>query len=246
MTVSLSDTPNTVTVSNDGATVAVTSGAAITLPTGSEGFVVGADPAVGIQRGDVGTSDWGWHDLIGAVQPKTTGANTPTLVAFRGGQVRAFYFQANDKIDFVYHMPHDWVPGTDLFIHAHWGHNGTNISGTFQLDFYTTFARGFNQSSNGEFVAEVNTPLSVGSLSIANTPQYRHRVDEVQLTSATPTANQLDTATLETDGLLLMTAVMTTVPTITGGAGFPFIFTCDIHYQSSGLPTPGKTPNFYT
>jgi hypothetical protein len=40
---------------------------------------------------------------------------------------------------------------------------------------------------------------------------------------------------------------MTTIPTITGGATTnPFIFTGDIHYQSTGLPTVQKRPDFYT
>lgn len=197
----------------------------------------------GVKRG----ADFGWVDLIGAIQPKTTGAGTPALGAWRGGTVRTFFFQANDKIDFVYHMPHDWVPGTDLYIHVHWGHHGTNISGSFVFDFYTTFARGFNQSSNGNFVTEKKTTLTVDSLSISNTPQYRHRTDEVQLTTVGGAADKLDTSALEVDGLLLMTGVMTTIPTITGGAtNLPSIFTIDIHYQSiSAGSTKNRRPDFY-
>lgn len=201
----------------------------------------------GVKLGTLGSSAFGWRDLEGSISPKTTGANTPALATWRGGTVRVFTFQAADKIDFVYHMPHDWVPGTDLFIHVHWGHHGTNISGSFVFDFYTTFARGFNQAANGTFGTEVQTTLTVSNLSITNTPQYRHRTDEVQLSALSPTANQLDTNKLEVDGIILMTGAMTTIPTITGGvANLPFIFTIDIHYQSmSAGSTPNKAPNFY-
>jgi len=199
----------------------------------------------GIKRGTA----WGWKDLIGDVSPKQTGAGSPTFAAFRGGNVRSYFFAANDTADLVFHMPHDWVPGTDLFIRAHWAHNGTDISGTFAIDFYTTFARGFNQSSLGTYPAEVNTTLTVGSLSIANTPQYRHRTDEVQLSAASPTANQIDTDSLEVDALLLINAKATTIPTISGSAtqNKPSIFTIDLHYQShGGGTTANKAPSFYS
>lgn len=209
-------------------------------------LILPPDAGVGIRRGTVDANVFGWKDLIGAIQPKTTGANTPTLVTWIGGQTRQFAFAAADKIDFVFHMPHDWVPGTDLFVHVHWGHNGTDISGSFVFDFHSTFARGFNQGATSTFGAEINSTLTVDSLTITNTPQYRHRVDEIQLSAASPTANQLDTDSLEVDGLLLMSGVMTTIPTITGGAAKPIIHTIDIHYQShGGGTTANKAPNFY-
>jgi len=202
-------------------------------------------PGTGVVLGDSTSAAFGWVDLIGDLYPKTTGATTPAITTWLGN-IRAFTFTTGDKIDFVYHMPHDWVPGTDLFIHVHWGHNGTNISGSFVMDFYTTFARGFNQAVNGNFSSEVNTTLTVGSLSLTNTPQYRHRTDEIQLSAASPTANQLDTDILEVDGLLLVQGVLTTMPTVTGGVTKPFIFTIDIHYQSHGAGTTiNKAPNFY-
>lgn len=206
-------------------------------------------PAVGARgtlMGDKNASDWGWKDLIGDVSPKGLGANTPTRNAFRGN-VHALSFGVNDLADLTFHMPHDWVPGTDLFIHVHWGHNGTSISGTFTVELYATFARGFNQGSDGDFVAPVTATVSVPNLAIGTTPQYRHRTDEVQLTAASPNANQLDTDALETDGLLLVGLKVTSIPTIGGGTNEPFIFTVDLHYQSrdGAGSTPNKAPSFY-
>lgn len=186
---------------------------------------------------------YGWCDLIGDITPKTTGVGAPTLDAFRGN-VRSFRYSVGDDGDCVFHIPHDYAPGTDLFMHVHWAHNGTNISGTLAVNFFVSYAKGHNQASNGDFITEKTPILSVGSLSIANTPQYRHRVDEIQISSSTPSASLLDTATIETDGLILVNFDVATIPTITGGGGEPFIFTLDIHYQSTGLPTKNKSPDF--
>jgi len=200
--------------------------------TGLEGY--------GVQKG----GDFGWKDLIGSIQPKTTpGPGTPDLVAFRGN-IYAYQFSANDVIDFVFHIPHDYLPTSDLFIHVHWGHNGTAISGSFVFDFYSSVVKGFSQ---GVFPAEKNQTLTVSSLAIATTPQYAHRTDEIQLSTPGGSASLLDSTAIETDSLLLVRGKMSTVPTITGGtSNKPFVFTIDIHYQSTGAgSTPNKAPGFY-
>lgn len=187
----------------------------------------------------------GWKDLIGDVNPKSQGAGRPTLGTFRG-DIRWFHYTAGDDGDIVFHMPHDWCPGTDLFLHVHWAHNGTNISGTFDMRTHVTFAKGFQQGDDSEFLADVEPHIVVNDLSIANTPQYQHRVDEIQLSIKGGSATQLDTDRLEVDGLILVHFDMDAIPSITGGTGEPFIFALDIHYQTDRVATAGKAPNFYT
>jgi hypothetical protein len=81
---------------------------------------------------------------------------------------------------------------------------------------------------------------------IATVPRYRHRIDEFQLSSATPTGTQLDSNALEVDGLILCSIKPTTIPTITGGTpNQPAILFVDIHYLSNSLGTVNKAPNFY-
>ena len=53
-----------------------------------------------------------WKDLIGDIVPKTSGVGTPSLNVLSGA-VRAFCYGAGDTGDCVYHIPHDWTPGTD-------------------------------------------------------------------------------------------------------------------------------------
>jgi hypothetical protein len=195
---------------------------------------------------DTAAPTYPWRDLIGRISPREVGGTAPTLAVYRGGAVREYAFAANDLADLQFHWPHDWVPGTDVFIHVHWSHHGTAISGSIVFDFFSTFAKGFGGSI---FPAEIQTTLTVSTPNIATIPQYSHRVDEIQLSAASPTGNQLDTDDFEVDGLLLTNFRVTTIPTITGGAtNEPFVHHIDLHYQSTGMGTKNKAPSptFYS
>jgi hypothetical protein len=184
----------------------------------------------------------GWDDIIGNPFPKITGAGSPTLTPFRGGSVRWFAYAANDSVDMEFHIPHNYALGTDLYLHTHWAHDGTNISGTLGIDYAITYAKGHSQAI---FPAEFVTSMSVDSLSIANTAAYLHRIDEIQLSAVSPTATQIDSDLIEPDGLIMVNLKTSTIPTITGGAGKPFILCCDVHYQIDRVCTLNKSPNFY-
>ena len=184
-----------------------------------------------------------WKDLIGDVVPKTSGAGSPALSTFRD-DIRWFSYSVNEDGDCVFHMPHDWAPGTDIFLHVHWAHNGTAISGSIDVRLHVSYAKGHGQEA---FSADIEPHIVVGSLNLTNTPRYMHRVDEIQLSSATPSATQLDTADLEPDGLILVHYDMDAIPAITGGApNEVFLFALDIHYQSNHIGTLNKVPDFYT
>lgn len=184
----------------------------------------------------------GWKDLIGDVVPKTQGAGSPTLTTI-AGQRRWFAYAAGNDGDIFFHMPHDWAPATDLFLHVHWLHNGTNISGTFDMACYASFGKGFGQ--NNPHNTEITKNITVNSLSLANTPALDTRVDEIQLSAPGGAGGLLDTDGLEVDGGILVHYDMVTIPTITGGAAKPFIMAIDIHYYSDRYSTPGKAPSFY-
>jgi len=214
------------------------------LRDGVGGLQLPKTSGLGIKVDSTGTPTFPWRDLIGDITPKTSGAGAPTLAAFRGGNVRSFFYSAGDDGDAIFHIPHDYVPGSDMFLHLHWGHNGTAISGSLVVDFYLTYAKGHDQAA---FAAEVNRTLTVSTPNIATIPQYRHRVDETQITAASPAASQIDSDIIEVDGLILVHFNATTIPTITGGTtNEPAFFTLDIHYQSTGVGTKQKAPDFWT
>jgi hypothetical protein len=186
------------------------------------------------------TPTFPWHDLIGDVTPKTTGAGTPTFGTYNGN-INGWKFVANDIVDLVFHVPHDYVPGTDIYLHVHWSHNGTAITGNVVFTHYSTYAKGHNQAV---FPAEVTSTITYNTTNIATTPQYQHRIDEIALSTAGGSAALLNTTNLEVDGVILIRLKVTTLPTIT--AGNLFIHTCDLHYQSTCIGTKAKAPNFYT
>lgn len=207
-------------------------GSTITIPE---------DETTGIKLGNVPESGlYGWRDIIGAVHPKATGAGSPARAVYRAGTVGQFAFVANDVCDFEFHIPHDYVVGTDLYFHVHWSHTGTSISGNAVFDIFYTYAKGHDQAI---FPAEKQLTITYATTDISTTPQYRHRIDEVIMTGASATATLTDRDDIEVDGLILATLKLNTLPTI--GSGSLFVHTCDIHYQSTNLATINKAPNFY-
>lgn len=185
----------------------------------------------------------GWKDLIGDVSPKSTGSGRPTLEAFTNN-VRWFSYAANDKGDIVFHIPHDYAPGTDLFVHVHWSHNGTSISGSFDMRLHVTYAKSHLQDI---YPADKEPHVLLSGLNLTNSPQYHTRIDEIQLSTPGGSATQLDTDLIEPDGLILMHYNIDVVPSISGGTSpRPFIFAIDIHYQTDRRATVGKLPDFNT
>lgn len=188
-----------------------------------------------------------WRDLEGPIFPKGAGAGQPTFdELFVGSAYQVPFFQANDIASLCFHMPHDWLLGSDLYLHAHWCHNGTAISGSLVLEYQVSFAKGHNQEN---FSAPITITQTISTPNIATVPRYRHRIEEFQLSAASPSATQLDSDALEVDGLILVSIKPTTIPTITGGTpNQPAILFVDIHYQSSNIGTCNKSPSpdFYT
>lgn len=197
---------------------------------------------------DPSAPTFGWKDLIGQIEPKVGGGTAPALTAFRGTNIKNYAFQTNDVIDLItFHIPHDYVPGTDVFLHHHWGHNGTAISGTFEVTYYVTYCKGYNQASQ-TFNSEITIVESVSTPNITAFPQWNHNIQEFQVSSSGGSGGTLlDTDLLEIDGLVQASLITTTIPTITGSAtsDLPYIFMVDLHYQSNSMPTKDKNLPFY-
>lgn len=177
---------------------------------------------------DTATPTWGWHDIIGAMVVRG-GSSAPAWNTYRGA-VSQYQFAVNDELTFNYHIPHDWAPGTDIFIHVHWSLNVSGVSETVSFTAYLTEAKGFNQ-------AAFTAPVSVTWVQASSTIQYQHMIAEVQITggSLIPLAN------LEVDSLILSRIVVSA----NTGSSQPFIHSVDLHYQSTNIATKNKAPSFY-
>ena len=196
----------------------------------------------GIQL-DTTTPVFGWKDLTSPIRPKSSGVGSPTRSIYRGGTIAQYSFDVGDVADIEFHLPHDYLPGSDIFLHVHWSHNGTSISGNASFEFFHTYAKGHNQEA---FPAEKTITFTYNTTSIANMPRYQHRIDEFPLSASTPTATLMDRNLLEPDGVILVTVRLAAKPTISGGSpNNPFIHFVDIHYQSTLTATKNKSPNFW-
>lgn len=225
---------------NHNGTVIYPSG--LVLPSGAEGMKVGDEVA----------NDWGWDDIIGLVLPDFGGANGPSTANFQdngaGAVVRGFQYAVNDKLDTRYHIPHRYVPGSDLYVHPHWSHNSGSatdlggpppggtaaISGNFVLDLAVSYAPRNTAAPFAQFSPPIALQVAVNTLDITNYPQFCHVVSEIQLSAPGGAGGLLDTDEIEVDGIIQIT--WTYNGTLSSD---PFIETGDVHFR----PLVGGTKN---
>jgi hypothetical protein len=201
---------------------------------GNSSLVVDSVSGKGIKI-DTTTPDFGWHDMIGDIDTRGFGGSEPTFALYQG-TIRAYQFAVGDDVFNNFHVPHDYAPGTDLYIHIHWSHNsGTVTTGATTWDFEIMYAKGHDQA-----------PFTIKTIPVsqnASTTQYQHMIAEVAFTAEAADATHFDRDDIETDGLVSVRTRLT-ANTMDGGA-VPFAHFVDIHYQSTGLPTKNKAPSFY-
>ena len=220
-----------------GSTFVMASGPTIADPviTGSPSMDKASGTAIKVDGG------YGWRDIIGTVTPKASGAGSPARTELITG-VFDFSFATSDACDFVYHIPHDYVPGTDLHWHVHWSHNGTAISGNAVFTFVYTYAKRTTPNATA-YVAAKTITATAASVNITTCPRYGQMVHESIMTGV----SLIPVGDIEADGLIVGTMTMTTKPTITGGGSANvFISTADIHYQSTNVGTKNSAPNYYS
>ena len=209
------------------------------LSTG-DSLVINKTSGLGIKV-DTTTPTFPWHDILGDLMAaRLPPATAPTLATYRGN-VQQLRWAVGDFALLNYHIPHDYAPGTDLYIHYHWSHIVTTVTGgTVTWRIECTYAKGHNQAA---FPATGTVDVSPAP----STTQYQHMLSEVQLSAASPTGGQLTTGLIEPDGLILAyLTLQANGITVSGGAvPDPFLHFADIHYQSTNIGTKNNTPDFY-
>ncbi len=190
---------------------------------------------------DTTTPTFGFRDIIGDQFSKNTGATKPTLTAYNG-VINSWLFGVSDEAYISYHIPHDYVAGTPIFLHVHWSHIVTTVTGgtvTFKLT--SILAKAHNQQPFQ------STP-SVGTFTgTASTVKFQQILSEVLYSDGTPTGLEIDTADLEPDSVIELTFEVDANNITVSSGGVPDIFVhfVDIHYQSTNIGTKDKVPDFY-
>lgn len=183
---------------------------------------------------------YGWHDLNSPIWINEDDPSKALFATYRGGiMARKFTVASNGFAN--YHLPHDYVPGTDLFIHVHWSHNSVNVTGgsvTWGLEL--TYARGYNREAFP--VSKTVTILQQTSII-----PYQHMIAEAAASVTGGSGTQIDTSIIETDGLIMARIYLDSNDIIDAGGQppDPFVHMVDIHYQSTGLPTRNRNFNFW-
>lgn len=198
---------------------------------------------------DTATPTYGFADLLGDQFSKNTGGTKPTLTAYNGA-VDAWQFTAGDEAFLTYHIPHDYVKGTDIHLHVHWSQNAAGATGgTLDFKYFAIYAKGWNQDEPaGSFTS---TPITATFSTIdindggSGLNRYQKHITEVTISAASATAALFDRDDFEPDGVIELTLEMD-ADNLTGTPSSPFIHYVDIHYQTTGLiGTKSRTPDFY-
>lgn len=149
-----------------------------------------------------------------------------------------------------FHIPHDYVPGTDMFVHIHWMQNTVDTGGTagvpgsvkWYFDF--SYAKGYGTAGGAGDPFPAAKTVSV--VQQASTTQYAHMIAEVQFTSAGGSATTLDRALLEVDGIIMLRVYRDSGDVADTLNQDPYATYIDLHFCSSGvLGTKTRNAPFY-
>lgn len=214
-------------------------------------WVINKTSGVGIKV-DLSTPTFGFADLLGDQFSRNTGGTKPTLTAYND-TVDAWQFSDGDEAYLSYHIPHDYVPSTDIYLHVHWSQNNAGATGgTIDFKYFALYAKGHNQVSGSTFTGFEGNPITATFPSInindagSGLLQYQQHLTEVIISGAAATTALFDRDDFEPDGVIELTLEMD-ANNLTGTPSDPFIHYVDIHYQTTGLiGTKGKAPDFYT
>ena len=196
----------------------------------TEGVGIKLDPA---------DPQFGWEDLTGQLQVYGEVGDAARVI-YRGG-IKAIQFELSESGYVDFHFPHDYIPGTPIYIHAHWSHASTQVTGgSVTWVFELMYAKGYEQ-------AQFGTPVLVSVVDTVVNTQYTHQIAETLASSNGGSAVALDTNILEVDGIVQCRIYLDSNDLTTGDASTvdPFVHFVDIHYQSSGLSTKGRNFPFY-
>jgi hypothetical protein len=208
---------------------------------------------------DTSTETFGWRDLLGAIQTRPSaggGASAvPDYVAYRGN-IYGWRFGTtapnnhNHEAFIEFHMPHDYVPGSDLYIHTHWSQTTVDTGGTAGVPgvakWYFDISYADGHGTAGGAADPFISPITVSVTQQGSTTQYGHMIAEVQFTNNGGTGGLIDSNTISVDGLILVRVYRDPTDVADTLNQDTFLHFVDVHYQSTNIATKNKAPNFYS
>jgi len=183
---------------------------------------------------DVLQPSYPFFDLLGEIRVDEAGGATKPDFNIYKGNIKQYQFAVDDHVFGTYHLPHDYVPNSNIFIHVHWSTNAASSAGSPTFEIEASYSKGFGQM---QFSNNVTVTVSNAYIS-----SYTHMVSETQLSAPAGAGSLLVTEDLQTDGLIIIRAkLLTNTMSV-----LPFVHHMDIHYQSTNIGTKNRSPAFYT
>lgn len=200
-----------------------------------------------------------WQDMLGSIETRPAaggGASAiPDFVLYRGMnyQYRWGTVAPNNHLHeaFInYHVPHDYVPGTDLFVHVHWSQatvdtgGPAGVPGNVVWYFDITYATAFG--TPGGAADPFNAPITQTVTQQASTTQYGQMLAEVQFTNAAGDATHIANSRFAIDGIIQIRLYRDPADAGDTLNQDVFVHEMDVHYQSTNIGTKSKAPDFYS
>lgn len=195
----------------------------------------------GVRTDSLGTPSFSWHDITVPLRIDEVGSGKPSWVTYQGNY-RQLRFAVNDQGFFTFHLPHEYVVGSLVYIHAHWSHTSTLVTGgSVTWGFELSAALSHNR---GPF----STPTTILAIQNASTVQYQHMIAEVVAADVGGAGGTLDLSLIEPDTLILGRVYLANNSMTVSGGGVPepFLHEVDLHMQTTVVGTKQKEPPFWT
>ncbi len=199
-------------------------------------------------RVDKVSPSFGWHDLLGEPQVRAIGANDPTWSVYRG-TIRQFQYSnvAMNETWYTYHIPHDYFPGSDLFVHVHWSQIVVDTGGAAgvpgNVKWYCDISYAKGHGTPGGAADAFTATITVSITQQGSTTQYGHMLGETIMTDNG--AALINRSRIEPDGVILLRMYRNPADAADTLNQPPFVHYVDIHYQTTNIGTKQKAPNFY-
>jgi hypothetical protein len=171
----------------------------------------------------------GWRDITAEVNVRGIGLTDPTWAVINGTAFSAYKFGIGDECWMTFHIPHDYIKGTDVYIHTHWLPDGTNTN-SVKWQFTYSYAHGHNQQAFA-----LGSPGVETAEQVVGGTQYQHYVTETAAITLTD---------CEPDGILTVAIERITNGATNNSDGI-FLLTGDVHYLSDNSATLNRAPDFY-
>jgi hypothetical protein len=178
------------------------------------------------------TGTYGWEDLQGKLDSRSSGNGDPTWATFLGGiQCWRFSPTIEQSAYVSYHIPHSYLANSNLYMHLHWS-TADNVAGNIVIGFEYTVANGYGR---GTFQSPITTKLTV-----ANDGPYKHHISEVDL------ANSISGVNIEVDSIIMMRVFRDATSAADTYPNGVFLIQSDLHMQVDRLSTKNKNYPFYS